>query len=200
VHREDLAAVLWSELDGRAAMHNIQVAVSQLRGALEPARRGRDSRVLVRDGEAYQLVLGEGSDSDLRAFDRALEEAARHRAVPAEAAVALRRAVDRYRGDVLPEDGPAEWVAEVRDQYRLRAAEAARTLADLELARGDVRAATVAARRSLYLDRCLDGAWRTLIEAYQRAGDRAAAERARRRYEAVLASLDVSGDVAAPLP
>jgi DNA-binding SARP family transcriptional activator len=200
VHREDLAAVLWSELDDRAAMHSIQVAVSQLRGALEPARRGRDSRVLVRDGEAYQLVLGEGSDSDLRAFDRALEEAARHRAVPAEAAVALRRAVDRYRGDVLPEDGPAEWVAEVRDQYRLRAAEAARTLADLELARGDVRAATVAARRSLYLDRCLDGAWRTLIEAYQRAGDRAAAERARRRYEAVLASLDVSGDVAAPLP
>jgi DNA-binding SARP family transcriptional activator len=176
-------------------MHNLQVAVSSLRGALEPGRRGRGSRLLVRDGEAYLLVLGEGSDSDLHAFDRAVDDAARQRVAGRDdgAAAALQRILELYRGDVLPEDGPAEWVTGTRDRYRLRAAEAAACLAELELRRGDTTAAAAAARRSLHIDRGRDATWRILIEAYRRAGDVAAAERARRAYEAVLASLDVPG-------
>jgi DNA-binding SARP family transcriptional activator len=178
-------------------MHNLQVAVSSLRGLLEPGKRGRDSRLLVRDGEAYLLALGEGSDTDLHAFDRAVDDAARARLGGGgddAAAAALRRAVALYRGDVLPEDGPAEWVIGVRDRYRLRAAEAAAALAELELRRGDAAAAAAAASRSVHIERWRDGSWRTLIEAYRRAGDVAAAERARRAYGAVLASLDVPGD------
>jgi DNA-binding SARP family transcriptional activator len=195
VHRELLAAALWADLDPGAAMHNLQVAVSSLRGALEPGRRGRSSRLLVRDGEAYLLVLGEGSDSDLHAFDRAVDDAARQRVAGRDdgAAAALQRILELYRGDVLPEDGPAEWVTGTRDRYRLRAAEAAACLAELELRRGDTTAAAAAARRSLHIDRWRDATWRILIEAYRRAGDVAAAERARRAYEAVLASLDVPG-------
>jgi DNA-binding SARP family transcriptional activator len=193
VHRELIAAALWSELDPGAAMHNLQVAVSSLRGALEPGRRGRDSRLLVRDGEAYLLVLGDGSDSDLHALDREVDDAARQRVLGRTdaAALALRRAVELYRGDLLPEDGPAEWVIGARDRYRLRAAEAAATLAELELARGDTVAAAAAARRSLHIEYWRDASWRTLIEAYRRAGDVAAAERARRAYGAMLDALDV---------
>jgi DNA-binding SARP family transcriptional activator len=193
VHRELLADALWGELDPAAAMHNLQVAISSLRGCLEPGRRGRDSRLLVRDGEAYVLTQGEGSTSDLRVFDQALDEASRRRlAGPLDAAVAaLRRAVGLYRGDVLPEDGPAEWVASLRDHYRLRAAEAAATLAVLELERGDAAAAAAAASHSLHLEQWRDASWRTLIEAYRRAGDMAAAERARRSYDAVLSDLGV---------
>ena len=196
VHRELLAAALWTDLDPAAAMHNLQVAVSSLRGALEPGRRGRDSRLLVRDGEAYVLVLGEGSDADLHAFDRAVDEAARHRVAGREGAAitALQRAVDLYRGDVLPEDGPAEWITGPRDRYRLRAAEAAATLAELQLGRGDTAAAAAAARRSVHLEYWRDASWRILIEAYRRNGDVAAAKRARRAYGDMLASLDVPGD------
>jgi DNA-binding SARP family transcriptional activator len=196
VHRELLAAALWTDLDPDAAMHNLQVAVSSLRGALEPGRRGRDSRLLVRDGEAYVLVLGEGSDSDLQAFDRAVDDAAQLRVAGRDdrAIDSLQRAVELYRGDVLPEDGPAEWATGARDRYRLRAAEAAATLAELQLRRGDTAAAAAAARRSVNIERWRDGSWRILIEAYRRAGDVAAAERARRAYGAMLASLDVPGD------
>jgi DNA-binding SARP family transcriptional activator len=196
VHRELLAAALWTDLDPGAAMHNLQVAVSSLRGALEPGRRGRDSRLLVRDGEAYVLVLGEGSDSDLHAFDRAVDDAARLRVAgrEADAAAALRVAVELYRDDVLPEDGPAEWVIGARDRYRLRAAEAAAALAELELRRGDAGAAAEAARRSLHIERWRDASWRVLIEAYRSAGDVAAAERARRGYGDMLASLDLPDD------
>jgi DNA-binding SARP family transcriptional activator len=177
-------------------MHNLQVAVSSLRGALEPGRRGRDSGLLVRDGEASLLVLGEGSDLDLHAFDRAVNDATRGRVTGRhdDAAATLRHAVELYRGDVLPEDGPAEWVTGTRERYRLRAAEAAATLAEVELRRGDAAAAAAAARRSVNIDRWRDGSWRTLVEAYRRAGDVAAAERARRAYGAMLASLDVPGD------
>jgi DNA-binding SARP family transcriptional activator len=196
VHRELLAAALWPDLDPSAAMHNLQVAVSSLRGALEPGRRGRDSRLLVRDGEAYLLLLGEGSDSDLHGFDRAVDEAGRLRVAGRvdAATAALQRALELYRGDVLPEDGPAEWVTGARDRYRLRAAEAAALLAELELGRGDTAAAAAAARRSVHIERWRDGSWRILIEAYRRAGDVVAAERARQAYRAVLAALDVPGE------
>jgi DNA-binding SARP family transcriptional activator len=193
VHRELLADALWGDLDPAAGMHNLQVAISSLRGSLEPGVPGRSSRLLVRDGEAYVLMLSDDSDYDLHAFDAALRAAARAKLARSEdtAVAALQRAVDLYAGDVLPEDGPAEWVTEIRDRYRLRAAEAAASLADLELRRGNPGAAAVAASRSVHIERWRDASWRTLIRAYLQAGDRAAAERARLGYHEMLASLGV---------
>lgn len=192
VHREQLLEALWNDLDPSAGMHNLQVAVSSLRAALEPRAPGRASRLLVRDGEAYVLDLDRDGASDLMAFDDALAVGARARDVSGEgAAVALTRALGLYVGDVLPEDGPASWVADVREGCRLRAAEAAVTLAEIEFGRGRPREAALASARSLQLDRWRDSAWRLLIAAYDASGDVAAAARARNRYRDVLQSLDV---------
>lgn len=193
VHRELLVDAMWPQLDSSAGTHNLHVCVSSLRAALEPGVARGASRLLVRDGDRYSLALPPGSVADLRDFDRGVRtaEESRTRGDIEQAAASLERALDLYVGDVLPEDGPSEWVVGIRDRYRVRAAEAAALLADLHLAEGRACDAAVAAQRSIDIEPCRDASWRLLIKAYDAAQDLAAAERARRSYASVLASLGV---------
>jgi DNA-binding SARP family transcriptional activator len=109
----------------------------------------------------------------------------------AATAAALRAALAAYTGDLLPEDGPAEWVATARETFRRQAADVAAALAKLELD-DDPDAAVAAASRCVEIEPCHDSGWRLLASAYRRAGDLAAAERARRGYADVLASLGIT--------
>lgn len=194
VHRDRLAGELWADLDTPSALHNLQVSVSSLRRVLQAA--GLATKMwhpIVRQGEAYALVLNDSSTFDLSAFDQAIHDASLARSTGnyEQAAVKLRHAVDLYAGEVLPEDGPAEWVIEARERYQLRAAEAAASLANLELSLGNNAAAAAAAARSVEIDPWRDESWRTLIGIYRSSGDPAAAEHAERRYHGMLRSLGV---------
>ena len=75
VHRERLAGILWADLDTASALHALQVSVSSLRGALQPEGQAEGQHLLVRQGEAYALVLGQGSAFDLADFDRTIHDA-----------------------------------------------------------------------------------------------------------------------------
>ncbi|MFC9335258.1 BTAD domain-containing putative transcriptional regulator [Arthrobacter sp. NPDC057009] len=196
VHRESLAGILWADLDTASALHNLQVSISSLRRALQLSNPTPCQPSIARHGEAYALVLAGQSTFDLVEFDQAVHDAysARvegdHRRMAAE----LRRAVELYSGEVLPEDGPAEWVIDTRERYRLRAAESAAMLANAELAFGNTAGAARAASRSVEIDPWRDESWRTLVEVLRHSGDLAAAERAHRRYQLVLRTLGVAVD------
>ncbi len=195
VHREVLQDALWPEADAAAGARSLQVAISALRSHLGTVAGVDASRVLERQGDAYRLVVPPEA-VDLRRFEQALADAwAMHaRALPA--ADAFRLALDLYPGDVLPENGPAEWVVAKRDQVRIEAVEAALALAEEALASEDLAAAIHACQAGLALDRYHDPLWRLLIVARDRAGDAGAASRDRREYATVLAGLGVS----VPLP
>ncbi|WP_418959688.1 BTAD domain-containing putative transcriptional regulator [Streptomyces tritici] len=193
VHREELMAALWPESPARTAGRGLQVAVSALRTVLEPGPdRGR-SQLLVRSGEAYMLVLDPGSSCDVRAFEAAVGEGLRAAAHgdAERAAGPLGRALRLYTGELLPEDGPAEWVVPVRDRYRNQAVRAAHTLAEVELGRDRAEAAVAAATHALSLDPFQDAVWRLLIAAHRQAGDPVAARRAERRHAQMLDALGV---------
>lgn len=201
VHRERLAGELWADLDTPSALHNLQVSVSSLRRALQADGPAAETgQPIVRQGEAYALVLNRGSTFDLSDFDQAINDAtvARSTGSSEQAAVKLRQAVGLYAGEVLPEDGSAEWVTDARERYRLRAAEAAASLANLELSFGDNAAAAAAAVRSVEIDPWRDESWRTLIGIYRSSGDPAAAERAERRYNRMLKALGVPRNTGIP--
>jgi DNA-binding SARP family transcriptional activator len=153
-----------------------------------------------RRGDAYRLAVPDDC-IDLRRFERAVADArAAQRTGEGESfALALGVVLDLYRGDVLPEDGPAEWVVARREQVRLEAVEAAVGLAELSLAAGDLPGAAHACRIGLGLDRYHDPLWRLLIAARDRAGDAGAASRDRREYAAVLDALGVAPAVSAPV-
>jgi DNA-binding SARP family transcriptional activator len=198
VHREVIVDAMWPQLDVSAATHNLHVCVSGLRSAMEPGVPRGASRLIVRDGERYLLALREGAISDLRTFDArtAAAERARNAGAADTAITDLEVALSLYTGDVLPEDGPTEWVLAHREHYKVRAAEAAAMLGRLHLDHGRPEQAAAAARRSIDVDPCRDGSWRLLVAAHKAAGDLAASEEARRSYADVLASLGVVSNAA----
>ncbi|GAA1771818.1 BTAD domain-containing putative transcriptional regulator [Kocuria aegyptia] len=193
VHRDWLAGILWEDLDGQRALHNLQVCISALRSVLHTPEDRDGRRAIVRQGNSYVLFPDPGSWFDLAEFDRFLHEAeaARRRGDPAQAEAALQGAVELYSGDVLPEEGPAEWLLETRDRYRLRAAQAAGALARTRSSLGRGEAAVAAAARSVEINPWSDDSWRLLIELLRDAGEVAEAERTRRRYRDMLDSLGI---------
>jgi DNA-binding SARP family transcriptional activator len=193
VHHETIEAVLWPSADPDASSRNLHVAIAALRRTLEPAA-GRGSFQLVRrEGDAYRLALPVGSEVDLLRFEEAIRGArtAEGRGDLDRAVAAYQAALDMYRGELLPEDGPAEWVAERRDACRLAAVGAAQNLARLLLRQGDAAGAANACNIGLRIERYHDPLWRLLIEARDMAGDQGAASRARLGYDRMLAELGV---------
>src|SRR6266508_1929209 len=207
VHREALVEALWPQADQAAGMRGLQVAVSTLRRFLEPDAGRGEAVLLVREGHTYRLALPDPADADVVVFARALAEARGARAAgdPRQAERAFEQALDAYGGELLPEDGPADWVVGERERCRAEAAEAATALAELQLARNATMSAALTCERGLAFDRYRDPLWRLLVDAYEHAGEHAAAERARRGYAAMLAELGLDApalgdDQAARLP
>ncbi len=193
VHREVLQETFWPEADGDAGAKSLHVALSAMRRELALHAEGGAGELLVRDGEAYRLALPAGSRIDLAVFEAAVAEAQRARsAAPPSVALGLCRAVlAAYGGDLLPEDGPAEWAAARRDRARAEVVEAARAIAGLLVER-DPTGAAEACAAGLAVDPYQDPLWRLLVEARERAGDQAAATSARSGYARMLAELGVA--------
>jgi DNA-binding SARP family transcriptional activator len=191
VHREVLIDALWPGMSPAAATHNLHVAMSSLRKLLEPNSARGQSRLLVRDGDAYGLALPANGYCDVAAVRAALDQARASSRASSAGLAALRAAVAGYTGDLLPEDGAAEWVSYEREELRGAVAAAAASLAALELSTGDTVAAVAAAERAVAIDRYGDEGWRLLIQAHERDGDLGAASRARMRYAEMLIELGV---------
>jgi DNA-binding SARP family transcriptional activator len=194
VHREVLIEALWPDLTPVAATRNLQVTISALRGLLEPDCERGKSNLLVRTGDAYGIALPPDGYADTQAFTAAVRRWHHVRPSgdgPAEVE-ALRAALAAYGGELLPEDGPAEWVVEARERYHRQATQVASALAAAELAQGNVAEAIAAAEHCIgTLDPHDDDVWQVLLRAYPDSGAPAKAAEARRRYREMLASLGV---------
>ncbi len=195
VHREVLQEALWPEADAAAGARSLHVALSALRRWLDEEAAPIGSELVARDGDAYRLAISPDV-VDVGRFEAALADARTLRARGDLAGTALALAVQLYGGDLLPEDGPAEWAVSRRDHYREAAVEAAQGLAETAMLAGDHATAIRACRFGLEIDRYQDALWRILIDARERAGDAGAASRDRREYAAVLEGLGVPVAVA----
>ena len=199
VHRDVLMQAVWPDSRPDAGRRSVHVAISSLRHLLEPDARRGQSLLLPRLGDSYSLALPVGSRCDLLDFQAALASARTARLsgdMPAEHA-SLYRALSCYGGDLLPEDGSAEWVVAERERLRLAAADAGEQLARAEAAAGNIGTAVEQARRALSFDTYRDSAWRLLIQLHERAGDLSAAHAVRRQYGKVLAELGATSGATA---
>lgn len=185
VHRDALAAGLWPDLDEDSALRSVQVAVSSLRSAL-----GRPG-LLVRSGASYGLALPPAGRCDVHDFEGLLGLARTRRGTGDRAGerTALRAALDLHRGELLADEGVAEWVVADRDRLRLAAAAGWLALARCLGDDGEFTDAVDAARTCLRWDPYADAAWRLLVELHTRAGNPAAARAAAREHEHLVAEL-----------
>lgn len=193
VHKDRLVDWLWpGEGDVRVGTRNLQVAVSSLRQLLEPGVARGAAAIVVREGDTYRLQLGAGA-VDLVEFDDQVA-IARHARAAGEhevALAALDRALGLYRGELLADEGAAEWVSAERDRLRLTAADASQLRAEVLVEAGQFTDAATEADRGLRIDQYRDALWRLLVSANTAAGDPAAARRSQERYDAVLRELGV---------
>jgi DNA-binding SARP family transcriptional activator len=190
VHREVLIEALWPGTAPDVAAHRLHVAASSIRGALSSA--GLRADWLSRRGESYCLDVP-GVVWDVAEFESCCQTgggAAAEEDVDA-AAAAWTDALSWYRGDLLTEAGPADWVVEERDRLRLKATEAALAATKALVDAGRGADALPLAHRAVALDPSRDSTLLLLAEVQSTVGDQRAAAATRRRYHEVAGSLAV---------
>jgi len=189
VHREVLVDALWPDTGVEAAGHRLHAAASSVRRCLADA--GIEEGAVHRHGSGYRLQLP-GAELDVAQFEHLLRRVSRSVAGedPEDAFAACVQALDLYRGDLLVEAGPAEWVVTERDRLRTAAASTAATAGRLALRLRRPEDALTPARRATVLDPFCDSSWALLAEVQTQLGDVIAAAATRHRYARLSASAD----------
>lgn len=162
VRRDRVVALLWPHRDQTHARNALRTTLSRLREAL-----GGDA--LGGKGEQALWLSADGVGSDVRAFQRAVEEGR------------PRDALELYEGPFL--DGfhvsgaaPFErWLDERREEYRRQAYEAALDVGRSAREEGDLEAAEAALRRAREIAPVREPAVGELMEVLAERGDRAGA-------------------------
>ena len=113
-------------------------------------------------------------------------------------------AIDVYKGDVLPEDTYDDWATSVRDDTRVRFANAAHRLAEQATRSGDHGYVCALAGRILATDPYDESAHRRLLSALSKLSRFGDARRAYQVYVDKMADIDVAAQpiehMTAPLP
>lgn len=160
VPREEVASLLWPEATDERARNNLRVTLSRLRDA-------SDVTLIQGKGSPKLWLNADRVRSDVRAFQRALDED------EAAEAVAL------YRGNFLAgfhvPDAPEfnRWVDRRRGEFRRQAYRAALTWGERAESEDDLDAAEEAYRRALHLEPLREEAAGQLMAVLVEQGERA---------------------------
>jgi DNA-binding SARP family transcriptional activator len=186
VHEERLMTALWPDSPADRTKHRLQVAISSVRALLRkhlPPEQG-----IVREGNAYLLRLPSGSLVDVLEFTDTARRwrTARQTRDTATAATLGQHLLDLYQGELLAEEGPAEWLLAERGALRGVAAGAAVVLGHAAMATGDMATAIEFCERGVTIDDLDSRLWTMLAAAHERTGNHAAAMRAEQTYRTLV--------------
>ncbi len=183
--REELAELFWPEAEPEAARANLRTVLASLRRQLEPPGSPAGS-VLVARGHRDVGLEPAVITTDVAAFERATQAAARPATPPDEQAHLLAEAVQVYNGPLLP--GFYEtWALTERDRLAGAYLRALHHLARYHEQAGNPEAAIEFARRAVSADPLREEAHADVIRLLAGAGQTAAA---RRQYEELARLLD----------
>jgi DNA-binding SARP family transcriptional activator len=170
VSRDTLREALWPHLPPSAGVTSVKAAVHGARRALDGAA-GRPAPVQICSVDGGYLLRADHLRIDVATFDEWITAANRAAATGAhaDAAELFRRALEVYRGALLPEQD-AEWVVTEREWCRTRALHALRFLSGLALAADDLWTAIHWHRRALEVDPYDPAALAALADCHRRLG------------------------------
>lgn len=173
--REELTELLWPELSPEAAGRDFKVALNALYKVLEPARSAEaPSAYIAREGATYLLRPEADLWLDTAEFERAAE--AGLRADPAQPLEATQRhlqtALALYTGDYLPDALYKDWASEERERLLALYLRAADKLAGLLIESGQYDAGLATCQLILNRDACWERAYRLMMLAHARQGNR----------------------------
>ncbi len=180
--REQIGAALWPESSAARVRNSVHVTLHHLRRAL-----GRPEWVRF-DGERYRLTAIDGARivfdaGEFEAIVSGAMRAARRGTIDIDG---LRVAVDLYRGPFMDGEGAEDWYLDHHDRLARLHADALQMLGDAQLAAQRNDEAAELFERLVRQEMLDEHAYRSLMTARARAGDRAGALREYRRLEATL--------------
>jgi LuxR family transcriptional regulator, maltose regulon positive regulatory protein len=187
--REEIAGRLWPHLTPDAGARDFKVALNALNRAIEPGRPpDAPSAFIAREGSAYRLRPEADLWVDAVAFEQ--ECAAGLRALdagdPAAAIPRLQAALDLAGGEYLAEAVYDDWSAPERERLLALYLRAADRLAGALLDAGRTDEALDTCDRILARDSCWERAYRLMMLAHARQGNRAPALRVYQRCVTTL--------------
>jgi predicted ATPase/DNA-binding SARP family transcriptional activator/DNA-binding CsgD family transcriptional regulator len=176
LHREQVLEALWPDRDPVSGANNLHQVLHGARRAVASA--GGDGHRCIRfEGEWLSLCSQPELWVDVDAFEAAASS---------DDPAAWRRALDLYRGELLPEDRYADWAGSHRESLRLRHRELLAALATRCEQDGEPSEAVQLLRRLLDDDPTNEAGHCGLMRLYARSGDRVAAARQFELLEAAL--------------
>ncbi len=188
LNRDRIVELLWPALDTETASRDFRVALSTLFRVLEPDRkRGAPSAYVIRDGSLYGLRPGADLWLDAAEFEWLVREGdARFDGDREVGMDRYRHALELYRGEFLCECLYEDWCSEERERlltlYLRTADRLARALAESQFWEETISVCQAILAR----DDCWEQAYRLMMTAYARLGNRARVLRTYRRCEEQL--------------
>jgi DNA-binding SARP family transcriptional activator len=188
LQREEIVERLWPQLPPEVASRDFKVALNALKEAIEPTRGAEGvSAYIDREGPAYRLRTDADLWLDCEVFERECQEGLIGGDVSGQIE-RLSKAVGLYGGPFLPDALYDDWASDERGRLLSLFLRAGDKLAVLLLESGAYVDALAVCDRLLAQDICWEGAYRTMILAHHRQGDRALALRAYTQCAQVLKS------------
>jgi LuxR family maltose regulon positive regulatory protein len=186
--RDQISEHLWPEADIATAQRNFKITLNTLYQVLEPERDpGSESAFVFRDGTTYALRPHADIWIDAEEFLSLTKRAGKTDMTLLSEALAL------YQGDYLPEALYEAWVAEERERFTSLFLESADRLTELFIAKEKYADAIDLSQRVLSKDNCWERAYRHLMLAYGKLGDRGQVGRAYQRcVQALKDELEIS--------
>ncbi|HBG74403.1 MAG: hypothetical protein A2X25_13880 [Chloroflexi bacterium GWB2_49_20] len=186
--RDQIHEYLWPEADPPTAQRNFKIVLNTLYQVLEPERDpGSESAYILREGTTYCLRQDADIWLDADQFIQAV-----HLASNPDLNL-LQRAVSLYKGEYLPETLYETWVAEEREHLAALFLESADRLAEMYINKKRFTEVIDLCQRILTQDNCWERAYRHLMFAYEKLGDRGQVGRTYQRcVQTLFEELNVS--------
>jgi predicted ATPase/DNA-binding SARP family transcriptional activator len=180
LHRDQVLELLWPEAELEAAANNLRRTLHDARRTLAPAPAPPDLAVRFH----HQVLALDPPGplwTDVEAFETAANEARRRRDPAAYLA-----ALDRYGGDLLPEDRYEDWSTARREQLRSLRLELLVEMARLDRAHGKLHPAIEALGLVVAEEPAYEEAYLELMRLHALGGQRHVALR---QYQAMARAL-----------
>jgi len=189
LQRDEIVEILWPNLSPEAAARDFKVALNAVNKAIDPARSAdAPFAFIIREGTAYRLrpeadvcldsvAFGRECQAGLRLMESgSLSQAIRH----------LQTALDLYQGDYLPDALYEDWASDERERLLALYLHAADKLAGALIEHGQYDEGLKVCQAILARDTCWENAYRLMMLAHIRQGNRSQALRTFQRCESTL--------------
>jgi LuxR family maltose regulon positive regulatory protein len=191
LQRDEITDRLWASLSPETANRDFKVALNALNKAIEPNRSADDPfAFIVRQGGAYRLRPEADLWLDAVEFEqdcnRGLQLSENEPVAIDQAIQYLQAALHLYSGDYLPDALYEDWSSDERERLLSLYLRAADKLAGLLIERSQYNEALDACQLILARDPCWERAYRLMMLAYVRQGNRPLALRTYQRCAATL--------------